>query len=51
MRAQITRWRVFPNAAELQGTAAAAVLASAQQAIAERGRFDIVLAGGTTPRA
>ncbi len=51
MRAQITRWRVFPNAAELQATAAAVVLASARQAIAERGRFDIVLAGGTTPRA
>ncbi len=48
---QIARWHVFQDAAALQAAAAEEVIKSAAQAIATRGRFDIVLAGGTTPRA
>src|SRR3972149_5942000 len=48
---QICRWRTFPTAAELQAAAAQTILQAASKAIAQRGRFDIVLAGGTTPHA
>jgi 6-phosphogluconolactonase len=48
---QTTRWHVFKDAAELQAAAADEVVKAAAQAIAMHGRFDIVLAGGTTPRA
>lgn len=48
---QVCRWHIFSNPAELQDAAAKAVLEAAAKAIAERGRFDVVLAGGTTPRA
>ncbi len=41
---------MFENASVLQAAAAEAVLQSANNAIASRGRFLIVLAGGTTPR-
>jgi len=47
---QITRWKVFTTVAELRDAAISAVLDSANVAIAARGRFDLVLAGGTTPR-
>jgi 6-phosphogluconolactonase len=50
MTSQICRWHVFPTVAELSRTAAQAILDAARQAISERGRFDLVLAGGTTPR-
>jgi len=45
---QICRWRTFPTAAELQAAAVQTILESASRAIAARGRFDIVFAGGTT---
>lgn len=44
-------WRVFPDADELVPALADALLAEAAAAIAERGVFHLVLAGGTTPRA
>jgi len=47
---QECRWRVFSTTAELRDAAVTAILETANKAIAERGRFDIVLAGGTTPR-
>lgn len=50
MQVQTLRWRVFDTVAELQSAATAAVLQSANDAIAARGRFLIVLAGGTTPK-
>jgi len=43
-------WKVFDNTTTLRQAACKTVLHSANQAIAERGRFLIVLAGGTTPR-
>ncbi|HEY3327961.1 MAG TPA: 6-phosphogluconolactonase [Novimethylophilus sp.] len=48
---QACRWRIFSDPAELRDAAVKITLESAAKAIAERGRFDIVLAGGTTPRA
>jgi 6-phosphogluconolactonase len=48
---QIARWHVYKDADELQAVVADEVVKTAAQAIATRGRFDIVLAGGTTPRA
>ena len=45
-----TRWRRFADLASLQDAAAAATLAQAADAIASRGRFAVVLAGGDTPR-
>ncbi|OIQ80665.1 6-phosphogluconolactonase [mine drainage metagenome] len=50
MQTQTLRWRVFDSPADLQAAAASAVLQSANAAIAARGKFLIVLAGGTTPR-
>lgn len=50
MQAQQTRWQVFPTASQLQDAATNAILKSAEEAIAARGRFSIVLAGGTTPK-
>lgn len=47
---QSARWRVSLDAAALEQAAAAQVLDAARKAIAERGVFHIVLAGGTTPR-
>jgi len=47
---QQRRWHEFDSRSDLEAAAADAILASAQQAIAERGAFRIVLAGGTTPR-
>ncbi|TAN04847.1 MAG: 6-phosphogluconolactonase [Rhodanobacteraceae bacterium] len=48
--AQAARWHEFPDDASLVANALARVLASAQGAIAQHGAFDIVLAGGNTPR-
>ena len=50
MQAQQIRWQVFPTASQLQDAATTAILKSAENAIAARGRFSIVLAGGTTPK-
>ena len=47
---ELYRWHAVTNAHELQSTAISALLASAEQAIQERGQFHIVLAGGNTPR-
>lgn len=43
------RWRVFDTTDELQNATCESILHAARNAIAERGRFDLVLAGGTTP--
>lgn len=50
MQVQSLRWRVFDTVTELQSAATEAVLQSARDAISSRGRFLIVLAGGTTPK-
>ena len=44
------RWTVLDDARAVAETAAERIMAAAERAIAERGRFRIVLAGGTTPR-
>ncbi|TCK19165.1 6-phosphogluconolactonase [Thiogranum longum] len=43
------RWRCFPDADTVAAQARLRIQDAAQQAIAARGRFVIVLAGGTTP--
>ena len=43
--------RVFPDARSLVRAAAAEVLRQGRRAVRERGAFDLVLAGGTTPMA
>jgi 6-phosphogluconolactonase len=48
---QIVRWHVYPNLDELAARAAHAIARSANESIAARNRFDVVLAGGTTPRS
>jgi len=44
------RWQVFPDAAALAEQAAALILEAAREAIAARGVFHLVLAGGETPK-
>lgn len=46
---QNRRWHPFSTADEVASAACQRVLAAAEQAIAERGKFKLVLAGGTTP--
>lgn len=48
---QIVRWHVYPSAKDLVVRAAQAILRIAAEAIAARGAFYIVLAGGETPLA
>lgn len=48
---QHVRWHAVESAEALADTAARRIVAIAARAIAERGRFTIVLAGGSTPRA
>lgn len=48
---QICCWHIYPDAAVLRVRATQAIARAASQAIAERGAFHIVLAGGSTPRA
>jgi 6-phosphogluconolactonase len=48
--AQVVRWHEFPDDASLVANALARVLAAAHDAIVRHGAFDIVLAGGNTPR-
>lgn len=48
--AQTLRWHVFPDDASLVANALARVMAAARDAVAQHGAFDIVLAGGNTPR-
>jgi len=42
-------WRTFATADQVAEAACAQILTAAEAAIAERGRFKLVLAGGTTP--
>lgn len=49
MQVQQIHWHVFAENSELRRAACNAVVNSANAAIAERGRFLIVLAGGSTP--
>jgi 6-phosphogluconolactonase len=48
---QLLRWHIYPTGEDLAERAAQAVIRCAAQAIAERGLFRIVLAGGATPRS
>lgn len=48
---QKRRWHIYPNADALRERAAAAILRLAREAIASHGEFNLVLAGGDTPRA
>jgi 6-phosphogluconolactonase len=46
----VARWHVYPGLEELIERAAAAVTGGAEQALSAREQFNIVLAGGNTPR-
>ena len=48
---QISRWHTFQTQDEINQATLNRILAAAQQAIAERGSFSIVLAGGSTPKS
>ena len=48
---QISRWHTFQTQDEINQAALNRILATAQQAISERGSFSIVLAGGSTPKS
>jgi 6-phosphogluconolactonase len=48
---QTCRWQVYASADALQADAVKIISAAALSAIAARGEFHIVLAGGSTPRA
>jgi len=50
MQTQIIRWQHYTNISALSHAARDTILQCAEQAIAERGQFLIVLAGGSTPR-
>jgi 6-phosphogluconolactonase len=49
-REQVGRWQEFSEPTALEQAAARFILECAEQAIAERGVFSIVLAGGSTPQ-
>ncbi|TCV88936.1 6-phosphogluconolactonase [Sulfurirhabdus autotrophica] len=48
---QKCRWHVFPDTKALKKQAVKEIVKAADEAIAQRGVFNLVLAGGTTPRA
>lgn len=48
---QQTRWLAFDSQQAINETATARILQAAQEAIASRGRFLLVLAGGGTPKS
>ena len=48
--AQTVRWHEFPDDTSLLANALARVMAASRDAITQHGAFDIVLAGGNTPR-
>ncbi len=50
MSEQIQRWHVFAESETLLSQAQQKLVQAAQTAIQRRGRFDLVLAGGSTPR-
>lgn len=47
---QQCRWHNYPTTSSLEYAAAQAIFNASQQAISQRSAFNIVLAGGTTPR-
>jgi 6-phosphogluconolactonase len=47
---QIRRWHIYPDLYDLEAHTTDAILRSAWQATKTRGRFNVVLAGGNTPR-
>jgi 6-phosphogluconolactonase len=47
---QQCRWHAFPTTASLEYAAAQAIFNASQQALRERNAFNLVLAGGNTPR-
>ena len=47
---QKRRWHVFPDTKALKKQAVKEIVKAAKEAIAQRGVFNLVLAGGTTPR-
>lgn len=47
---QIRRWHIYPDADDMHRHAAAAIIRAAEQAIAARAKFRIVLSGGNTPQ-
>ncbi len=49
--AQLVRWHTFPDATAVANEASRRILAAAHEAIAARGVFRLVLAGGGTPEA
>lgn len=51
MQTKHTRWKRFESIECLRHGVCEAIVKSADEAIAERGQFSIVLAGGNTPRA
>ena len=51
MSSDALRWHEYPNPARLSRTVAELIGRQAEAAIANDGRFRLVLAGGTTPRA
>lgn len=51
MQVNSVRWQSFESIDCLRHAACDAIALSAKLAIAQRGRFDLVLAGGNTPRA
>ena len=48
---QVTRWVTFDSPQAINEAAAVRILQAAEQAIASRGRFLLVLAGGSTPKS
>jgi len=50
LRTEHCRWQTVPDELGLQRVACELIVASAAQAIQQRGQFHLVLAGGTTPR-
>lgn len=51
MTSKQTTWHVLPDTQQLAREVSQAILIAAESAIAERNRFKIILAGGTTPGA
>jgi 6-phosphogluconolactonase len=47
---QQCRWHAFPTTSSLEYAAAQAIFNASQQALSERNAFNLVLAGGNTPR-
>lgn len=48
---QLCRWHLYASTQAMHDAASAMIAQAAERAIARTGRFDLVLAGGSTPRA